>query len=251
MARVSGASSVVSAPPDFARTIPIVALDMPTAADALALVDALGESCRFYKIGSQLFTNAGPSVVESLVSRGCEVFLDLKFHDIPNTVRGACQSAAKLGVSLVTVHATGGREMLEHAVEGARESERCRVLAVTVLTSLSAPEVNAGWGRTDVVVEREVVRLAGKALGAGVDGLVCAGTEVGALRAAHGPTPLLVVPGIRLPGDPTADQARVVTPRVAAAAGASHVVIGRTVSGAPDPATAMRRVIAELATVVE
>ena len=232
-------------------TIPIVALDVPTAQAALSLVDTLGDACRFYKIGNQLYTAAGPAVVEAVIARGCEVFLDLKFHDIPNTVLGACRSAATLGVSLVTVHATGGREMLEQAVEGARSNERCRVLAVTVLTSLSAPEVNAAWGRTDVVIEREVVRLAGKALSAGVAGLVCAGAEVGVLRAAHGAGPLLVVPGIRLPGDPASDQARVVTPRVAAAAGASHVVVGRTVTGAPDPATAMRRLIAELAPVIE
>lgn len=231
--------------------MPIVALDVATAADALALVDALGEHCRFYKVGSQLYTVEGPAVVKALVDRGCEVFLDLKFHDIPNTVLGACRSAAMLGVSLLTVHATGGREMIQRAKDGARAGERCRVLAVTVLTSLVAPEVNAAWGRTDVVIEREVVRLAGIALAAGVDGLVCAGTEVGALRSAHGSSALLVVPGIRLPGDPVADQARVVTPRVASAAGASHIVVGRTVTAASDPVAAMHRVLAELAPVVE
>lgn len=229
-------------------TIPIVALDVPTAAEALAMVDRLGEACRFYKIGSELFTAEGPRVLESVSSRGCNVFLDLKFHDIPNTVRQAVRSAASLGASLLTVHASGGRAMLEAARAGAAEGggdgtgEGCRVLAVTVLTSLDAGAVGEAWGREVADLEAEVLRLARLARAAGVHGVVCSGREAAAVREACGDAFARLVPGVRLPGGDAQDQARVVTPEAAAGAGATYVVIGRAVTAAADPVAAMRAV---------
>src|SRR5436305_9283031 len=140
------------------KTTPIVPLDVPTAADALELVDYLGDTCRFYKVGNELFTAAGPGMVHELRSRGKDVFLDLKFHDIPNTVAGGVRNAAALGARLVTVHASGGRAMLAAAVAAAGPS--CGVLAVTVLTSLDANDIGEAWGRRDVDVSAEVARLA-------------------------------------------------------------------------------------------
>ncbi|MFL5576483.1 MAG: orotidine-5'-phosphate decarboxylase [Gemmatimonadaceae bacterium] len=230
------------------RTTPIVALDVPTAERALAIVDTLGELCRFYKIGSELFTAEGPGVVRAVRERGHDVFLDLKFHDIPNTVRAAARSAAALGARLMTVHAAGGRAMIEAAVEGAgRESG---VLAVTVLTSMDAGTLGTAWGRSGVDVRDEVRRLAQSARDAGALGVVCSGEEVADLHARHGPALRLLVPGIRLAGGETHDQARVVTPAAAAEAGASYVVLGRAVTGAPDPRGAMAAALRELGTPV-
>ena len=225
--------------------VPIVALDVPDAAAALALVQRLGERCRFYKIGSELFTAAGPAVVALVRERGCEVFLDLKFHDIPNTVRAAVRSAAALGASLVTVHAAGGRAMLEAAVDGA--GGRCRVLGVTVLTSMDAGALAAAWGRPRVEVRVEVLRLAGEVAASSAFGIVCSGEEIEVVRARYGRALRLLVPGIRLAGDAAHDQRRVMTPAEAARAGADYLVIGRTVTAAADPAQAMERVLAELA----
>lgn len=221
-------------------TIPIVALDVSSATRALALVDRLGEACRFYKIGSELFTLEGPRVLESVRSRGCNVFLDLKFHDIPNTVRQAVRSAAALGASLLTVHASGGRAMLEAAREGAGDG--CQVLAVTVLTSLEAAEVGEAWGRDVGDVQAEVLRLAGLARAAGVHGVVCSGREAAAVRTACGSGFARLVPGVRLPGGAAQDQARVVTPEDAARAGATYVVVGRAVTAAADPVAALAAV---------
>src|SRR5215213_1484528 len=138
-------------------TTPILALDVPTAEDALELVDYFGDLCRFYKVGNELFTAAGPAIVRALRSRGCDVFLDLKFHDIPNTVAGGVRNAAALGARLVTVHAAGGRAMLDAAVTAAGDS--CGILAVTVLTSLDGAELAANWGRSDDLdVSVEVLR---------------------------------------------------------------------------------------------
>jgi orotidine-5'-phosphate decarboxylase len=223
---------------------PIVALDVPDAAAALALVQRLGERCRFYKIGSELFTAAGPSVVALVRERGCEVFLDLKFHDIPNTVRGAVRSAAALGASLVTVHAVGGRAMLEAAVEGA--GGRCRVLGVTILTSMDATSLAAAWGRPRAEVRVEVLRLAGEVAASSAYGVVCSGEEAAVVRARYGRALRLLVPGIRLVGDDANDQRRVMTPGEAARAGADFLVLGRAVTAAADPAAAMERVLAEL-----
>jgi orotidine-5'-phosphate decarboxylase len=223
---------------------PIVALDVADAAAALALVDRLGDRCRFYKIGSELFTASGPSVVRAVRDRGCEVFLDLKLHDIPNTVRGAVRSAASIGASLVTVHAAGGRAMLEAAVEGA--GARCRVLGVTVLTSMDSLSLGAAWGRSRVEVRGEVLRLAGEVAASSAYGVVCSGEELEGIRARYGEALRCLVPGIRLPGDDVHDQRRVVTPREAAERGATYLVLGRTVTSAADPVGAMDRVLAEL-----
>jgi orotidine-5'-phosphate decarboxylase len=218
----------------------IVALDVPTLAQATTVVDALGETCDFYKVGSELFTAAGPSVADALRHRGRDVFLDLKFHDIPNTVRGAVRSASRLGAALVTVHASGGADMLRAAVDGAGPG--CGVLAVTVLTSLDAEGLAESWGRDIAAVEDEVLRLAELARSTGAHGIVCAASEAAAVRAAHGDALRLLVPGIRLEGGPVHDQARVATPKEAVAAGASYLVLGRAVTGAADPRDVMRRV---------
>lgn len=223
---------------------PIVALDVPCAGDALALVRLLGEGCRFYKVGSELFTSEGPSIVKAVRAEGCEVFLDLKFHDIPNTVREAARAAASLGVRLLTVHASGGAEMVRAAVEGAGAG--CGVLGVTVLTSLDSAALGSAWGRDDLRVDDEVLRLAALAAAAGAHGVVCSGREAAQLHAAFGAGLALLIPGIRLAGGDAHDQARTSTPAAAAAAGARYLILGRAVTGAPDPAAAMRRVNREL-----
>lgn len=232
---------------------PILALDVSNAEDALELVEYLGARCRFYKVGNELFTATGPGIVRELRARGCDVFLDLKFHDIPNTVAGGVRSAAKLGARLVTVHAAGGRPMLEAAARASREAgDACDVLAVTVLTSLKASDAAEAWGRREALaVEDEVVRLAALACAAGIPGVVCGGTEASAVRARFGDQLATLVPGVRaapVEGQPrsTHDQARVVTPAQAAAAGAKYVVVGRMVTAAPDKLAAMDQVVAEL-----
>ncbi len=225
---------------------PIVALDSATATDALAMVDALGERCRFYKVGSELFTAEGPAIVRELQARGADVFLDLKFHDIPNTVRGSVRSAARLGVRLLTVHASGGTAMVRAAVEEAASAAECKVLVVTVLTSLDGNALADAWGREITRVDAEVLRLAGLAADAGAHGIVCSGLEAARVREVHGNRLATLVPGVRLAEGAAHDQARVVTPRQAAEAGARYVVIGRAVTAAKSPADAMERVLADL-----
>jgi orotidine-5'-phosphate decarboxylase len=228
-----------------------VALDVASAADALVLARSLGESCRFYKVGSELFTAAGPSIVRALHEEiGAEVFLDLKFHDIPNTVAGAVRSAVALGVRLLTVHASGGRAMMLAAAEAAESAARrgrpCELLAVTVLTSFDAGSLGSAWGRSVVQVQHEVVRLAGDAADCGLAGVVCSGEEAAAVRAAHGDRLALLIPGIRLAGGAAHDQRRVMTPAAAQAAGARYLILGRVVTAAADPREAMRQVWEEL-----
>ena len=230
---------------------PIVALDLPSMASALDIVRILGDRCTFYKIGSELFTAEGPVMIHALRKAGREAFLDLKFHDIPQTVGAAVTSAARLGVRLVTVHASGGRTMLEAAASAAATSataggDRCKVLAVSVLTSLDAAALGEAWGRLDLDVGTEVLRLAGLARDAGLDGLVCSALEAQVVRQEFGSDLELLVPGIRLAGDPAHDQSRVATPSAAAVAGATYIVVGRAVTGAADPREAMSRVRAEL-----
>lgn len=227
--------------------IPIVALDFPGAKEANALVDQLGRTCSFYKVGSELFTAAGTVFVESLVAKGKRVFLDLKFHDIPNTVAGAVRSASSLGASIVTVHASGGSAMLRAAVESAAEAgSSCEVFAVTVLTSLDDASLGAASGRPDADVMREVERLAQIANTAQVNGVVCSGREAHMIRMKHGTDLQLLIPGIRLAGDSAGDQARTATPQEAAAAGANYIVVGRSVTQAKDPSKAMDAVVAAL-----
>ncbi|MGQ0713318.1 MAG: orotidine-5'-phosphate decarboxylase [Gemmatimonadaceae bacterium] len=227
------------------RVRAIVALDTPELSRAAALVDTLGNTCDFYKVGSELFTSAGPEAVAALRLRGADVFLDLKFHDIPNTVRGAARSASLMGATLLTAHATGGGDMLRAAVEGAGTS--CGVLAVTVLTSLSAEAVAESWGRSVERMEDEVMRLAEIARSAGAQGIVCAAREARAVRAAHGDALRVLVPGIRLEGGASHDQSRVATPADAAAAGASYIVVGRAVTTANDPRGVMLTLMEMLA----
>ena len=228
--------------------IPIVALDVPTADDALALVERLDDSCGFYKIGSELFTREGPPVVRALLDRGCEVFLDLKFHDIPNTVRESARAAASLGVRLLTVHASGGTAMVRAAVDGAGPG--CGVLGVTVLTSLDGAALGSAWGKDDVLVDQEVLRLAGLVAAAGAHGIVCSGREAAAVHAAFGEQLALLIPGIRLAGGESHDQARTATPGGAARAGARYLILGRAVTAAPDPLAAMTQVHEELGLIV-
>lgn len=227
--------------PSNRTTIPIVALDFADSWSALKLVSRLGDSCRFYKVGSELFTAAGPTIIETLRNQGCDVFLDLKLHDIPNTVAGAMRRISAMDVRLATVHASGGRAMIEAAVSAAGEG--CRVLAVTVLTSLDATALAEITGSTAGNVGEMVIRLAAVASSSGAHGIVCSGDEAKLIRDRFGATLELLIPGIRLKGDAVGDQARVVTPEAAVAAGADYMVIGRSVTAADDPEAAMKTVL--------
>jgi len=231
-----------------ASVTPIVALDVPDRRAAALLVGRLGSHCDFYKVGLELYAAEGPAVVQWLRGEGKRVFVDLKLHDIPNTVRGAARSVARLGASLLTVHAVGGSAMVRAAVEGASEGGgACEILAVTVLTSLDAATVGSTWGRAPVDVTAEVVRLAGLASAGGAAGVVCSGHELGALRLAHADQLGYLVPGIRLSGGATHDQQRVMTPGAAAQAGARWLVLGRAVTGAEDPVAALSTVREDVA----
>jgi orotidine-5'-phosphate decarboxylase len=218
------------------------ALDFPTWAAAEPFARAIATAVGMLKVGLELFVAEGPPVVRAAASLGRPVFLDLKLHDIPNTVEGAARSAAASGASLLTVHAAGGPAMVRAAVKGA--GGKLRVLAVTVLTSLD----EAALGEIGLAgpPEAAVVRLARLAVGAGAGGLVCSPHEVRAVRAAVGPGPLLVVPGVRPPGAEKGDQARVATPAEAVAAGADVIVLGRPLRDAKDPAAAAREIAATL-----
>jgi orotidine-5'-phosphate decarboxylase len=228
-------------------TTPIVALDVPSKEAALALVDELGDACGFYKIGAELFTGCGPSVVREVQARGAEVFLDLKYHDIPNTVAGAVRNAAAAGVRLLTVHASGGEGMLRAAADAAGDATQCLVLAVTLLTSLSGHDVATLWGRDPKLqIGDEVMRLAELARESGVGGVVCSGREARPVKERFGPSLAVLIPGIRLAGGAVHDQSRTVTPREAAATGAEYVVVGRAVTGADDRRAAMREICTQL-----
>lgn len=218
--------------------VPIVALDFPDAQSALRMVEVLGDSCRFYKVGSELFTAAGPQIVQTLRALGMDVFLDLKYHDIPNTVRGAARSAAATGAKLLTVHASGGRSMIEAAVEGAGDS--CGVMGVTVLTSLDAASLRRALGGKALELSGEVLRLAGECAAAGARGVVCSGLEAKKIRARYADKLHLLVPGIRSAGVKSDDQKRSVTPAEAARAGATYIVLGRMVTAAADPRAELR-----------
>lgn len=229
-----------------ARQRLIVALDVPDAAAAHKIVAAVGDSATTYKVGMQLFTAEGPDLVRDLVAAGNRVFLDLKYHDIPNTVAAAVRSAAALGVHMLTVHAAGGSKMLRAAVEAGRESNpELKILAVTVLTSLDDEELRA----TGVCEQAggQVLRLAKLALEAGCQGIVASPHEAKDLRRQLGPAFLIVTPGVRPAGAALGDQARVATPADAIAAGATHIVVGRPITGAADPAVAARAILDEIA----
>ncbi len=213
----------------------ILALDLPEAPEAFRLLDRIPE-VRWVKVGSILMTREGPDLVRRLVDRGLSVFLDLKWHDIPNTVAASVEAARGLGASMATVHTLGGGEMLEAAARAAGPG--LAVVAVTVLTSHSAHGYAEAVGRPEVALREEAVRQGTRAVRAGCAGVVASAHEARVLRAALGPGPLLVVPGIRRPGEPADDQARTATAAEAIEAGATHLVVGRPVLRSPDPAGA-------------
>jgi len=226
-----------------ARDRLIVALDVPKAEAARALVDRLAGHVGMFKVGSQLFTAAGPDLVHEIVARGEKVFLDLKFHDIPNTVAGAVASATRLGVSLVDVHGLGGRAMMEAGV-GALPAMGTRLLAITILTSHD--EESLGEIGVNGSMAESVRRLAQLAKEAGTDGVVASPHEVALVREACGTDFLIVTPGIRPAGAATGDQARAATPAAAIAAGADYVVVGRPITEAGDPAAAADAIVREM-----
>ena len=222
----------------------IVALDVSTAAAVQKIVAAVGDSVLTYKVGMQLYTAEGPSIVRDLAASGKRVFLDLKYHDIPNTVGAAVSEAAKLGVSMLTVHAAGGGKMLRAAVEAAKTSPDLLLLAVTVLTSLDGNDLEKLGVRGSV--EDSVVRLATIALTNGFRGVVASALEASTLRADLGNDFAIVTPGVRPAGGSVQDQVRVVTPAEAIAAGASHIVVGRPITEATDPAAEARAILGQI-----
>ena len=223
----------------------IIALDYPNAAPALALADRLEPSLCRLKVGKELFTATGPSVLEKLMQRGFEIFLDLKFHDIPNTTAQACKAAASLGVWMINVHALGGRKMLEAAREAiARSEEQPKLIAVTVLTSMAQPDLaEIGINATSADM---VLRLATLARDSGLDGVVCSAQEAALLRKHCGNEFCLVTPGIRPASASRDDQSRVMTPQAAMQAGSSYLVIGRPITQAVDPLQALLDINQEL-----
>jgi orotidine-5'-phosphate decarboxylase len=224
----------------------IVALDVSTAEAARNIVAAVGESALAYKVGMQLYTAEGPEIVRELVRVKRRVFLDLKYHDIPNTVSAAVTEAARLGVSMLTVHASGGGKMLRAAVESAQKANPALlVLAVTVLTSLDEAQLGTLGVRESVV--DQVLRLTALALSNGCKGVVASAHECAALRQEFGNDFTIVTPGVRPAGSGHDDQARVVTPAEAIAAGATHVVVGRPITDAIDPAAEARLILGQLA----
>ena len=223
----------------------IVALDVPSSKEALALVERLDDAVSFYKVGSPLFTRSGPALVKSLRERGKRVFLDLKYHDIPSTVANAVTSAASLDVELVTLHASGGEAMMRAARE-AIGNDGPRLLGVTILTSFTAVDVEQVWAKEIRSVREEVARLTALAVEAGLNGVVASPLEVESLKRRHGADLLVVTPGIRTVGDSPGDQARTSTPGAAARAGADYLVVGRPVLEAADPVAVVRAMVDDI-----
>ncbi|WP_353062361.1 orotidine-5'-phosphate decarboxylase [Tunturibacter psychrotolerans] len=222
-----------------------VALDYPDAHQTMKLVDSLGQTCQWFKVGMELYYAAGNDIVRQLRDRGFDVFLDLKLHDIPNTVAGAVRSVTQTGAALLTIHANGGAAMMTAAAEAAKAPGSPRLLAVTVLTSMDAAQLE-GTGITASPAD-QVLRLAKLARQSGIDGFVCSAEEVASVRAATGPDTLLVIPGIRPAGAAIGDQKRVATPAQAIAHGASLLVVGRPITQAADPAAAAEAILDEIA----
>ena len=218
----------------------IVAFDMPSGREALALAQRL-QGLRWAKVGSVLYVREGPALVREFRERGLRVFLDLKWHDIPNTVAGAVTAARGLGVAMATVHCLGGRTMLTAAARAAGSD--MPLVGATVLTSHDAAELESVLGRGVPDVGFEAERLARAAIQAGLRGVVASGHELGLLREALGADPWIVVPGIRLPGEAAGDQARTIEPAEAVRRGATHLVVGRPITTARDPETAYRRLV--------
>jgi len=229
----------------YCQTPFILALDFPTASQAIALAEGLSPSqCRL-KVGKELFTSTGPAVVEALQKRGFEVFLDLKFHDIPNTSAMAVKAAAELGVWMVNVHCSGGFRMLQACREtlDACAGKRPKLIGVTVLTSMERSDLTAIG--LDCEAKQQVLRLAGLASDAGLDGLVCSAREARTLKAAY-PALQLVTPGIRAAGSAADDQKRTLSPSAALAEGADYLVVGRPITGAQNPAKTLEQWIVQL-----
>lgn len=220
----------------------IVALDLPTAEAALALVSRLGPHAGFFKIGLQLYTAAGPEIVRALRERGGRIFLDLKLHDIPNTVGRAVESAASFGVEMLTLHLGGGGAMIRAAVEAG--PAKLLLLGVTVLTS--SDEATLRETGVSSPLQEQVLRLARLGIENGVGGVVASPLEAAALRAAHGPTLKIVTPGIRPAGAAANDQKRVLSPAEALAAGADFLVVGRPITAAADPRAALEQIVADV-----
>jgi orotidine-5'-phosphate decarboxylase len=220
----------------------VVALDLPTGLEALRLLERL-PTASWVKVGSILMTREGAPLVRTLVTRGHRVFLDLKWHDIPNTVAGAVRAARELGVSMATVHALGGRTMMEAAVEAAGGD--LALVGVTVLTSHDEPSYGRAVGRERVSLSDEVARLADEAVAAGLAGVVCSPAEIAVVRRTLPGGSRVVVPGIRSESDPAGDQVRISTASAAASAGATHLVVGRPILHAADPAAALAGLAAE------
>lgn len=228
-----------------ARDRLIVALDVANAGAANHLVDRLEDSVRWFKVGLELYIAAGPSIVESLRKRGHSVFLDLKLHDIPNTVAGAVRSAASLGVELLTLHALGGPVMMAAAQDAlAASSQPPQLLAVTVLTSMDRAQLAAIGAPREPA--QQVEMLARLGLASGIHGFVCSAEEVAALRAITGPSGVLVTPGIRPAGSESGDQKRIATPAEALRCGASYLVVGRPITQAANPAQAACEILKEM-----
>jgi len=242
----ASARALPTDPIEEARRRLIVALDVPGAASAAGLVEQLENTCTWFKVGLELFIAAGPAVLEPLVARGHSVFLDLKLHDIPNTVAAAVRSAAKLGVRMMTLHGAGGPAMLaaaRAALEGVDNPPE--LLAVTVLTSMDQAQVSAvGLDRSPA---EQVALLARMGMDAGIRGFVCSPQEVSALRLLTGPEGVLVIPGIRPAGAAVGDQKRIATPAEALRLGASYLVVGRPITQAHDPAEAAESILREMA----
>ena len=232
-----------------ARKRLIVALDVPDADSAVRLASQLGAICSWFKVGLELFVAAGPSVIAPLVARGHSVFLDLKLHDIPNTVAAAVRSASALGVRMITLHASGGPAMLaaaSAALDGVANPPQ--LLAVTVLTSMDQDQATAiGLPRSPA---EQVELLARMGLASGIHGFVCSPLEVARLRALTGPEGVLVIPGIRPAGAAIGDQKRIATPAEGLRQGASFLVVGRPITQAPDPAQAAQAILEEIAEVI-
>jgi orotidine-5'-phosphate decarboxylase len=243
----SDTSASATDPLTEARNRLIVALDVSDAASAAALVSRLEGTCQWFKVGLELFVAAGPAVIEPLLNRGHSVFLDLKFHDIPNTVAGAVRSAASLGVQMMTLHAAGGPAMLAAAQAALSDlPSPPQLLGVTVLTSMDQSQLSAiGIPASPAA---QVERLARLGLDAGIRGFVCSPQESARLRALTGPEGILVVPGIRPTGSDTADQKRIATPAEALRNGASYLVVGRPITQALDPAAAAAAIQTEMST---
>lgn len=230
----------------FARpTELILALDLPDKAQAFAMLDRVGSSLQWVKVGLQLFLRYGPDLVDQVAARGYKVFLDLKLHDIPNTVASAIGSLEGRPVDLLTIHAVGGAEMAAAAAQAARKAlPKASVLAVTVLTSMDQAGLNACG--VSGSVEDQVLRLGRLVLEEGVGGLVCSPHELPLLRRELGGEPLLVTPGVRPADAEAGDQKRIMTPAQARAGGSSHIVVGRPILKAADPAAAARAILADL-----